>query len=201
MASSLEISKRKRLFDAIMIASASMILGTLKKGGYKGALTSQKGETTMARATDKRNIMDVLADWQRVEADTVEFAKREIPNAKGSLARTMLKVIELEAQKHGLLQQMIIDSMKKETVNLSPDELGILSGYINRYLEAEGERLCEAEGAAVQSRPFITSFLISYLMEDLKTQSCILKQFEDELKNASIPTSVTSKRFGASKTA
>ncbi|HSB30209.1 MAG TPA: hypothetical protein VLD55_01255 [Candidatus Sulfobium mesophilum] len=57
------------------------------------------------------------------------------------------------------------------------------------------------KGRAVQSRPFITSFLLSYLMEDLKTQSCILKQFEDELKNASIPTSVTSKRFGACKTA
>ncbi len=155
----------------------------------------------MARAKDKRNIMDVIADWQRVEADTVEFANREIPNAKSMLTRTMLKVIELEAQKHGLLQQMIIDSMKKETVNLSPDELGILSGYINRYLEAEGKKLCEAEGSAAKSRPFITSFLLSYLMEDLKTQSCILKQFEDELKNASIPTSVTSKRFGASKTA
>jgi hypothetical protein len=96
---------------------------------------------------------------------------------------------------------MIIDSMKKETVNLSPDELGILSGHINRYLEAEGKKLYEAEGTTVQSRPFIARFLLSYLMEDLKTQSCILKQFEDELKTASIPTSVTSKRFGASKTA
>ncbi len=155
----------------------------------------------MARAKDKRNMMDVLADWQRIEADTVEFANREMPHAKNMLTKTMLQVMELEAQKHRLLQQMIIDSMKKEAVNLSPDELGILSGYINRYLEAEGKELCEAEGADAHSGPFITSYLLSYLMEDLRTQSCILKQFEDELKNASIPTSVTSKRFGASKTA
>jgi hypothetical protein len=155
----------------------------------------------MATVKYKPNVMDVIADWQRVEADAVRFAKKEIPNAKNKLTKTMLQVIELEAQKRGLLQQMIIDSVKKETVNLSPDELGILSGHINRYLEAEGKKLCEAEGSSVQSRPFITSFLLSYLMEDLKTQSCILKQFEDELKNASIPTSVTSKRFGASKTA
>jgi hypothetical protein len=154
----------------------------------------------MATVKYKPNMMDVLADWQRVEADTVLFAKKEIPNAKNMLTKIMLQVIELEAQKRGLLQQMIIDSIKKETVNLSPDELGILSGHINRYLEAEGKKLCEAEGTTVQSRPFITSFLLSYLMEDLKTQSCILKQFEDELKTASIATSVTSKRFGASKT-
>jgi hypothetical protein len=155
----------------------------------------------MARARDKRNMMDVMADWQRVEADTVGFAKKEMPQAKNMLTKTMLQVMELEAEKHRLLQQMIIDSMTKEAVNLSPDELGILSGYINRYLDAEGEKLCEAEGSVSHSNPFVISFLLSFLTNDLKTQSCILKQFEDELKNASIPTSVTAKKFGASKTA
>jgi hypothetical protein len=155
----------------------------------------------MARAKEKRDMADVMADWQKVETDTVEFTGKEMPHAKNILTKTMLQVIELEARKHRLLQQMIIDSMKKEAVNLSPEELGILSGYINRYLEAEGKKLCEAEGASPQSGPFVTSYLLSYLMEDLKTQSCILKQFEDELKNASVPTSVTAKKFGVSKTA
>jgi hypothetical protein len=47
----------------------------------------------------KPNLIDVIADWQRVEADTVRFAKKEIPNAKNMLTKTMLQVIELEAQK------------------------------------------------------------------------------------------------------
>jgi hypothetical protein len=134
----------------------------------------------MATVKYKPNLIDVIADWQRVEADIVRFAKKEIPNAKNMLTKTMLQVIELKAQKRGLLQQMIIDSMKKETVNLSPDELGILSGHINRYLEAEGKKLCEAEGTTVQSRPFIARFLhflLSYLMEDLKT--CIFRAIPD----------------------
>lgn len=155
----------------------------------------------MARAKEKRNIMDIMAEWQKVEADTVEFVDNEVLRSKNTLTKTMLQVIKLEAQKNRLLQQMIIDSMKKEAVYLSPDELGALSGYINRYLEAEGKELREAEGAALQSGPFITRYLLSYLMEELKTQNCILKQFEGELKNASIPTSVTSKRFGTSSAA
>lgn len=155
----------------------------------------------MARAKEKRDIIDVMVEWQSVEADTVEFANKAIPNAKHMLTKTMLEVIKLDAQKHRLLQQMIIDSRNKESINLSPDELEVLTRYINRYLEAEGKELCEAEEAAVQSEPFITRYLLSYFMEDLKTQNCILKQFEGDLKNASIPTSVTSKKFGASKTA
>lgn len=145
--------------------------------------------------------MDLMVEWQSVEDDTVEFASKAIPHAKNMLTKTMLEVIKLDAQKHRLLQQMIIDSGRKEAVNLSPDELGTLMAYINRYLEAEGKELYEAEGAAAQSGPFIRRYLLSYLMEDLKTQSCILKQFEGELKNASIPTSVTSKRFGVSRKA
>lgn len=144
-------------------------------------------------------MINIMADWERVEADTIKFANKEIPHARNILTKTMLQVLEFEAQQHRLIQQMIIDSLKKEAVNLSPDELGILPGYINRYLEAEGKILCEAEGSAAQSEPFVTSYLFSYLMEDLKTQSCMLKQFEDELKNASIPTSVSSKKFVAFK--
>jgi hypothetical protein len=149
----------------------------------------------MARAKEKRDIMDLMIDWQGVEADTVEFVNKAIPHAKNMLEKTMLQVIKLEAEKHCLLQGMIMDSMKKESFNLSPDELGVLSGYINRYLEAEGKELCEAE-AGTKSGPVITRYLLSYLMEDLKTQNCLLKQFDDDLKNASIPTSVTSKKFG-----
>lgn len=155
----------------------------------------------MARVKDKRDIADLMAEWEAVEADTVEFADKALSQTKDRLTKTMLEVIKLEAQKHRLLQQMIVDSMKNEAVNLSPDELGALSAHINRYLEAEGKELCEAEGADEQSGPFMTRYLLSFLIEDLKMQSCLLKEFEDELKNASIPTSATSKRFGSSRTA
>jgi hypothetical protein len=151
----------------------------------------------MAKAIRKiREIADLMTDWQDIETDTLEFVAKELPKAKNHLTVTMLKLIRLEAEKHHLLQQMILDTMKKKAVNLSPDELGVLSGYINRYLEAEGRELCEAEGVAGQSKPLVAGYLFSYLHEDLKTQSCMLKQFDDELKRASIPTSATSRRTG-----
>ncbi len=154
----------------------------------------------MARAKENKDIVDLMVEWQGVEDDTVEFVNRALPHAGNMLTKTMLQVIKHDAEKHRLLQQMIVDSIKKEAVNLSPDELGVLSGYINRYLDAEGKKICEAETTASQSGSFITRYLLSYLTEDLKTQSCILKQLDDELKSASIPTSVTSKRFYASRT-
>jgi hypothetical protein len=154
----------------------------------------------MAKAMRKsKDIADLMTDWQGIEAGTVESIKSELRKTKNPFIKSMLQLIMLEAEKHRLLQQMIVDSVKKEAVNLSPDELGVLSGHINRYLEAEGRELCVAEATTTGSSPFVTRYLFSYLIEDLKVQSCMLKQFDDELKNASIPTSVTAKRFGASK--
>jgi hypothetical protein len=154
----------------------------------------------MARAKERRDIMDLMLDWQGVETDTVEYVDKAIPQARNRLTKTMLKVIKLEAEKHCLLQGMIIDSLKKESFNMSPDELGVLSGYINRYLEMEGKELCDAE-AGTKSGSVITRYLLTYLMEDLKTQSSLLRQFDDDLKNASIATSVTSKKFDTARTA
>jgi hypothetical protein len=152
----------------------------------------------MARAMRKsKDIADLMTDWQGIEAGTAESVKSEMQKAKNPLIKAMLQLIGLEAEKHRLVQQMIVDSVKKEAVNLSPDELGVLSGHINRYLESEGRELCEAEATTAGNNPFVTRFLFSYLIDDLKAQNCMLKQFDDELKNASIPTSVTGKRFGA----
>jgi len=154
----------------------------------------------MAKAIRKtKDIADLVTGWQGIDTDTVESAKSELRKTKNHLTKAMLQLIVLEAEKHRLLQQMIVDSVKKEAVNLSPDELGVLSGHINRYLDVEGKELCEAETATTGNTPFVTRYLFTYLVEDLKAQSCLMKQLDDELKNASIPTSVTSKRFGASK--
>jgi hypothetical protein len=156
----------------------------------------------MAKAIRKgKDIVDLMTDWQGVEACTVEFANKEMRKADNPLIKTMLQVIGLEAEKHRLLQQMIVDSEKKEAVSLSPDELAVLSGHLNRYLEAEGKEMCCAEEAGMGNKPYITRYLISYLLEDLRSQSCIMRHFEDELKNASIPTSATSKKFGTARAA
>jgi len=141
------------------------------------------------------DMLDLMVEWQDIETENMLYVKEELPKAKNPLLKTMLKVIKLEAEKHSLIQQMIVESIKKEAVHLSPDELGTLSGYLNRYIEAEEKALCHAEAVVKKSEPFIPLSLLTFLISDLKQQNCILRQFDDELKNASIPTSATSKKF------
>ena len=150
----------------------------------------------MKKATgNSGDLLDLMVEWQDTETGNILYAKEELPKAKNPLTKTMLKVIMLEAEKNSLIQQMIVESIRKEAVHLSPEELGSLSSHLNRYIEAEEKVLCHAEAAVKKNEPFIPMSLLTFLISDLKQQNCLLMKFDNELKNASIPTSATAKQF------
>ena len=60
------------------------------------------------------DLLDVMVDWQDTETGAIIHTKDQIPKAKNPLTKTMLKVIRLEAEKNSLIQQMIVESVKKE---------------------------------------------------------------------------------------
>ncbi len=147
------------------------------------------------------DIVGKIVEWQAVEDKNIEYATREIPKAKNPLTKTILQALKLEAEKRRLIQQMIIDSIEKEAVNLSPDELGELSGHLNRHVETEEEAALLGKEAFEKGELAVPRYLISYLIDDLKRHNGLLRQFDDKLKSASIPTSATSKSFGSARAA
>ena len=156
----------------------------------------------MAKYAGKyEDILDKITDWQAIESENIEHINKEIPKAKNPLIKAMLQTLRLEAEKRQILQQMIVDSVRKEAVHLSPDELQSLSAHLNKQMEAEEMALSMAKEALEKSELAIPRYLLSYLIADSKKQNSLLKHFDDELKTASIPTSTTSKSFGPSKAA
>ena len=147
------------------------------------------------------DILDKIIDWQAIETGNIEYTDREIAGARNPLIKAMLQALKLEAEKRRLLQQMIIDSIDREAVNLSPDELRDLSGHFNKHLEAEEKALYLAKEALEKSELTIPRYLLSYLIGDLKKQNSLLRQFDDRLKTASVPTSATAKTYSSSRAA
>ncbi len=141
------------------------------------------------------DVLKTIGQGQKIESGNIQYAEKEIPKAKNPLVKAVLQALKLEAQKHHIIQQMIIDSLKREAVNLSPDELQSFSAHVNKHLEAEDKALSYAKEALDKSNLPIPRYLLSYLVADLKMQSELLSRFEDELKTASISTSVSSRTF------
>ncbi len=154
----------------------------------------------MKRPAEKsEDFLNLMVDWQATEYQIIEYAGRQAPKTKNPLIKTMLQTMELEARKRCLVQQMIIESIKKESVNLDPEDLQALSGHLNHQIEAEEKALPLAEAALKQCELFMPRFLLSYLVDELKKENGLLRQFEDEVKGAAIPTSASSKLFDSGK--
>ncbi|MDA8388268.1 MAG: hypothetical protein M0Z58_06385 [Nitrospiraceae bacterium] len=151
----------------------------------------------MKRPAEKSDeFLNVIVDWQATEDQLIEYANTQASKAGSPLIKTMLRAMELEARKRCLIQQMIVESVRKEAVNLDPADLQALSAHMNHHIEAEEKALVLAEAVLAKTELFMPRYLLSYLVSGLKSENCLLKQFEDEVKSAAISTSVSSKLPG-----
>ena len=119
-----------------------------------------------------------IRKWQDLEGSAIAGARDIISKTANPIIKMTMELIAHDSEKHRLVQQMIIDSLTKEAIHLSPDELAQLSAGLSRHVEAEGEALRFAEAALKESELFITRFLLSYLIEDEKKHHNMLTQLD-----------------------
>lgn len=144
---------------------------------------------------DSKEFIELMEKWQALEDKTITIADKILNKTNNSLLRMTMEMIKLDSEKHKLIQQMIIDNITKEAIHIGPDELNDLSEILNSHMEAETESLCLAEEAFQKSQLFTTRYLLSYLIADEAKHHGLMNQIND-LKRASIPTSVSARTYG-----
>jgi len=146
-------------------------------------------------AENSEEFLKLIKDWQALEDKTINIAAEMMGKTKNPLVQMTMELIKHDSEKHKLVQQMIIDSLSKDALHISPDELETLSDILNRHTEAEMKSLCLADEAYEKSELFATRFLLSYLIADETKHHGLLNQLND-LKRASISTSTSSRSYG-----
>jgi hypothetical protein len=121
-------------------------------------------EKRPAEASDK--FLKIIRDWQALEDDTIGFADDMMKKTKNPLVKMTMEVIKSDSKKHKAMQQMLIDSITKEAVHLSPDELALISDSLNRHIAAEQKSLEMADEAVKSSELFITRYILQILIAD-----------------------------------
>lgn len=149
-------------------------------------------------AEKSADFLKLLEDWKAIEEEMVEYVEAEKAKSKNSAVKAVLDILGIEAEKNCRLQQMIMDSVNREALKLSPEDLQTLSAHINKRLEMEEKALGAAEEAIEKSEVFFTRYLLQYLMTSLKKEDDLLMKFDDELKAAHISTSSTAKIYESS---
>ncbi len=134
---------------------------------------------------DSEEFLNLIREWQALEDKTISSAEELISRSSNPLVKMTMEMIKHDSEKHKVMQQMIIDSITKEAIHLSPDELAPLSDMLNKHMEAEARSLSLADAALEKSELFVTRYILSYLIADETKHHNLINKL-NELKRATI---------------
>ncbi len=129
--------------------------------------------------------LKAIKEWQKLEDETIKHADTLMKKTKNRLVRMTMEMIKNDSQKHKAMQQLLIDSVTKNAVILSPEDLAALSDGLNKHLAAEAKSLEIADEALQNSEMFLTRYILSYLIADEHKHHALLSKL-NELKRATV---------------
>jgi hypothetical protein len=131
------------------------------------------------RTKDSPDLVAVLRQWQGIEDLSVAGCTEVMEKTKNPLIRLVMEIIRQDSVMHKRVQQVMIDSMEKEAISLTPDELALIWDSVERHAAMEKETIALAMEARRDCRLFVLRHLLTYLLEDEQKHDRLLTQLED----------------------
>lgn len=130
-------------------------------------------------AEETEELTGLLRKWQDIEDHSVASTTHIIEKSRNPLIQLVMEIIRQDSVMHKKVQQFMIDSLEKEAVTLTPEELGEIWESVERHAELEKETIRLADQARKNCRLFVQRHLLTYLVEDEQLHDRLLGQLED----------------------
>lgn len=124
-----------------------------------------------------------MREWQGIERNAIDATIRIMEKTDNLLIRQFMEIIRNDSVQHHRVQQFIIDSLTKEPVHLTHEELAEIWDQIEAHDKVEKKTIEMAEKCKEECPFFVQRSLLNYLIADEKKHDLILKELEDFKKN------------------
>jgi rubrerythrin len=119
--------------------------------------------------------------WQKVENASVASTGQIIAKTENPVVRLVMEIIQRDSQMHYRLQELIIDSLEKKAITLTPDEFADVWGLIEKHIEIEEKTIAlaeEAVDALKGTKMVVQQYILGYLLEDERKHANMLKALD-----------------------
>ena len=113
-----------------------------------------------------QDLIKAMEAWMNSEDQTIKDAEYMKNEADSPFVKMTMEMLIYDAEKHKIVQQMVIDSLRKEAIHLTPDEFAPLKEVLNTHIVEESESLMRFMATLDKKEPRITMYLLSYLGAD-----------------------------------
>ena len=135
----------------------------------------------MAKEAGKENtekLLKTMREWQGIERHAIDTTAKIIEKTDNALIRQFMEIIRNDSVQHHRVQQFIIDSLTKQPVHLSHEELAQIWDEIEAHDKVEKKTIQMAKECKDECRLFVERSLLTYLIADEEKHDLLLQELE-----------------------
>jgi rubrerythrin len=124
-------------------------------------------------------LLKTLRDWQGIERHAIETTTKIMEKTDNLLIRQFMEIIRNDSVQHHRVQQFIIDSLTKQPVSLSHEELAQIWDEIEAHDKVERKTIEMAKECKEECQFFVQQSLLEYLIADEEKHDHILRGLDN----------------------
>jgi hypothetical protein len=129
----------------------------------------------------RQRIVSTLKDWELLEEESSASIEQVKTKCGNPLVRLVMEIIEHDARLHRRLQEFILNSLEREPLTLSPDEVGEVIELIRKHTGLKTQMIEKVEKTletTTDKSLHIQEFLMKTLLVDERKHKEMLKGME-----------------------
>jgi hypothetical protein len=123
-------------------------------------------------------MIDVLRSWQGLERQAMNDTAEIMEKTNSPLIRIVMEIIRHDSLMHHRVQQFLIDSVTKESVAVTREDIGEIWEKIEAHDKMEKKTIQMAEELKKKSWDPVHTTLLDYLLRDESKHDTILEQLD-----------------------
>jgi hypothetical protein len=136
----------------------------------------------MSMKESQEKIVANMKSWQRVEKLSIGSTGKIIETSDNPVVCLIMEMIQRDSQMHFRVQELIKNSLVKEALTLSPDELAVVWDKIEDHIKLEKETIALAKQSLEETKKskgmLVQNYLLEYLLKDEEKHDAVLANLE-----------------------
>jgi hypothetical protein len=126
-------------------------------------------------------LVGAMRRWQKIENAAVTQTAKIMEESEHSLIRLVAEIIQRDSNMHHRVQQAIVDSLERESVNVLVNDLEKVWGSIEKHIAIEKQTIEIAKTALSSlegTKTPVQQYLLNYLLHDEEKHDKLLADLE-----------------------
>jgi hypothetical protein len=132
----------------------------------------------MKRKELQETLVQKMKEWQELESEAIIITRAIGDKSSNPLIKNIMVTLNSDSARHRSVQQLIIDSLEKEPVTISTDDMIVVWNLIEKHIELEKKMVSYVqktlESMQGEKALLIQRYLLEYLHEDEKKHETML---------------------------